>query len=338
MSSNASVQDLLSDPKSVPFRSAPIWLVWSDARLFASRIIPHFLDIFLPIPSGRGIFTDITVTGLFFQIILTIYSILLFIPLVILGILIGGLTPILVAYASAWPFLVLQGTSLVQISIRNSTVKESNRSLHSKESWLFINGVSTSRSGLVLILQRLETLFQRPVTGIHNRTLGPIIDLLECIVQRDINYSTRDVRAGYIECKRRLQDTNVKKVVLLCHSQGGIIASLVVDELLNDLNLDQLDKLEVYTFANAANHFSNPELSLNNRKYTIRHIEHYANGKDPISQIGVLAFANVSGGAVTIQTKDKKVEDPPTTSNVDLRFQGRLFVRWRMSGHLLLSH
>lgn len=339
MSSTVSVQDLLSDPQSVPYRSAPIWLFLSDLQLF-SGIIPHLFNIFLPLTPGRGIFTDITISGLILQIVLTVYSILLVIPLILLGTFVGGITPIAVAYISALPFLYLQGNTLVQIPVHQSTVKESFRRRHSKESWLFINGICTSRSGLVLILRRLETLFQRPIVGIHNRTLGPLLDLLECIVQRDISYSTRDVRQGYAECKRRLQDIDIEKVVLIVHSQGGIIASLILDEFLNDLSLQQLSKLEIYTFGNAANHFSNPVVDLSNRLYTIRHIEHYANGKDPISRIGVLEFANdrIKPTALLTQTNNKSKDDPPNTSYAGLRFNGRLFVRWNVSGHLLLSN
>ncbi|UZJ56637.1 hypothetical protein CBS101457_005957 [Exobasidium rhododendri] len=70
---------------------------------------------------------------------------------------------------------------------------------------------------------------------------------------------------------------------------------------------------------------------------------------DPISQIGVLAFANTvaassppaaaaaaaAAATVPVQASDS---DPPNTSRSDLRFNGRLFVRWKASGHLLLSN
>lgn len=31
-------------------------------------------------------------------------------------------------------------------------------------------------------------IFHRPVTGVHNRTLGILFDLVECLVQRDFGY------------------------------------------------------------------------------------------------------------------------------------------------------
>ena len=337
MSAQANVQDLLADPSSSPYRSSPIKLLLSDARLVFARVVPSFLNIFLPIPKRRGgIFTDVSAGGLFFQVILTLYSLLLFLPLLFLGVFVGGILPVLAAFASLAPFIFLQGSANVKIPIQESAVSEAFRSRHANESWLFINGICTSRSGLVLILRHLEALFQRPIEGVHNRTLGPLLDLMECILQRDVAYATEDVRVGYMECKQRLQRRDIDKVVLMCHSQGGIIASLIVDQLLNDVPHDLLRKLEVYTFASAANHFSNPRLARHQGKGAIHHIEHYANGRDPVAQIGALAFAgptSIVGG-----TAEKSAADPPSTTSIGLRFNGRLFVRWHTSGHLMLSH
>lgn len=222
---------------------------------------------------------------------------------------------------------------------------------------------------MLLDLQQLEKLFQRPIMGILNRSLGPLIDLLECIAQRDFGLHTEDVRRGYIEIREALRTPNIKSVVLLSHSQGGIIASLIVDELLATESRSDLAKLEVYSFANAANHFNNPKNAI--RQDTIRFVEHYANGLDPISQIGVLAFSP----SAQIQTSDKDGvppnppnrrksssasssqkdyfegwQDPAPVGKEDTQivatiasvsnhpFHGHLFVRWRASGHLLINH
>jgi alpha/beta superfamily hydrolase len=55
-----------------------------------------------------------------------------------------------------------------------------------------------------------------------------------------------------------LLEESTKKVVLIGHSQGGLIVTLVVDRLLSEMLQDVLAKLEVYTFASFANHFSDP--------------------------------------------------------------------------------
>lgn len=58
--------------------------------------------------------------------------------------------------------------------------------------------------------------------------------------------------------KKALSNEKNTKVVLILHSQGGIEGGIIVDWLLQSLPQNQLYKLEVYTFGNAANHFNNP--------------------------------------------------------------------------------
>lgn len=101
-------------------------------------------------------------------------------------------------------------------------------------------------------INRLSLTFQRPVQGIHNKTEGIIFDVLECLVQRTFNYATRDVREAYRVIKEHLYRRDLKKVVFIVHSQGGIQGSLVLDWLLQELPQDLLAKLEVYSFGCAA--------------------------------------------------------------------------------------
>ena len=66
---------------------------------------------------------------------------------------------------------------------------------------------------------------------------GVVFDLVECLIQRDLGYTTKDVRAAYDNIKDALVSTNPKlqKVVVIAHSQGGIILSMALDNLLSDL-------------------------------------------------------------------------------------------------------
>lgn len=107
-------------------------------------------------------------------------------------------------------------------------------------------------------LNRLALTFKRPILGIHNQTSGVIFDVIECLIQRNLNYATSDVRITYRLLKEVLYDPKKSKVVLILHSQGGIEGGLVLDWLLQEIPQDMLAKLEVYTFGNAANHFNNP--------------------------------------------------------------------------------
>ena len=97
----------------------------------------------------------------------------------------------------------------------------------------------------------ISSIFQRPVTGFQNRTHGVVYDLIECIVQRSFSHITEDTRRTYLYLKGELKKQTVTKLVVLAHSQGGIILSAALDMLLTDLPCDQLEKLEIYTFGYA---------------------------------------------------------------------------------------
>ena len=170
------------------------------------------------------------------------------------------------------------------------------------------------------------------------RSYGLPADLFECLVQRCFSYKTKDVRIAYSYVKAVLLEPTVKKVVLIGHSQGGLIASLVLDELFSELPTSCMSKLEIYTFGSAASHFPNPLVSLpiEARKpvsqilpsavhfdpppqpeRVISHIEHYANEKDMVPRWGVLHC----------------VQDI-----LDNRYAGSVFVRMGASGHLFNQH
>lgn len=180
---------------------------------------------------------------------------------------------------------------------------------------------------------------------ISTRSYGIFADLGECLIQRAISYHDFGVRLTYDQVKAFLVDPTVSKVVLIGHSQGGIIASLAIDDLLAQLPVKTMSKLEVYTFGSAASHFSNPSLapaspsspcatnqpreqssqtsSLNivqsvadltyakQGKHIISHMEHYVNEYDLVPRWGVL----------------HSVQDV-----LETRYAGSVFVRMGASG------
>ena len=109
----------------------------------------------------------------------------------------------------------------------------------------------------------------------------------------------------------------------------------MIDWLLADFPDVLFQKLEVYTFANAANHFNNPiynhapdfdraknagpGLSKPQTMRAIRHVEHYANTNDFVTQFGVLHFTHSS------QYRQS-------------RFIGRVFEYKEGAGHQLNLH
>jgi len=89
----------------------------------------------------------------------------------------------------------------------------------------------------------LASQFRRPITGIHNRSFGIIGDLLECLIQRDFSYATLDVRVTYEALSAALQDDEIHKLVVIAHSQGGILVSLALERLYSELPVQIFRKL-----------------------------------------------------------------------------------------------
>lgn len=144
------------------------------------------------------------------------------------------------------------------------------RKEHEGEVWIFINGVAAGEHWMKSNLNRLAVTFKRPILGIHNKTAGILFDVVECCIQRNWQYATKDVRVCYRIIKEKLYDPQNTKVVFILHSQGGIQGSLIIDWLLQELPQDILSKLEVYTFGNAANHFNNPHRHVRSQRAALR--------------------------------------------------------------------
>lgn len=62
-----------------------------------------------------------------------------------------------------------------------------------------------------------------------------LADLGECLVQRAFGYRGRAVRVTYDYLKACLCDPTIGKIVLVAHSQGGIVVGMALDALFADL-------------------------------------------------------------------------------------------------------
>lgn len=151
---------------------------------------------------------------------------------------------------------LLNGEDVIFHSDAEYAAPDQERFAH--EQWIFLNGVAAGSHWMKSNLNRLALTFGRPIIGIHNRTSGILFDVIECLIQRNFGYATKDVRVCYPILKEKLYDPRYSKVVFILHSQGGIEGGMVLDWLLQELPQNLLSKLEVYTFGNAANHFNNP--------------------------------------------------------------------------------
>ncbi|KAL2846047.1 hypothetical protein BJX68DRAFT_277217 [Aspergillus pseudodeflectus] len=343
--------DIPSDMDSNPFR----W-VWEDIcsvpRL--ANLIPRIILPLGPFLSGKldELYpSPPNLRALALQIFLFISQILLLFSLPV-GLLALWALPFVAHAAFYAAFAVI--TSIV---VRLLNGPPSRRSLigvpktrppvnDESELWFFINGIATGDHWHQSNLDALAENFGREIVGIHNPTKGLILDLVECLIQRDLDYKTVAIRQGRAHLRGALAAPATKKVVLIAHSQGGIIAASIIDWLFGELSYAQMQKLEVYTFGNAARQFRNPPMfedpRINSRdldhgertgtketpqprrqdhgERVLRYIEHYANTKDFVANIGVLQFTT-----------------PVAAYSSESLFSGSLFVR-QGSGHLFNMH
>ncbi|KAK2609821.1 hypothetical protein N8I77_003300 [Diaporthe amygdali] len=167
---------------------------------------------------------------------------------------------------------------------------------HPDEQWVFLNGVAVGKHWLQGNIDRLSLTFHRRVLGVHNKTSGIIFDVIQCLLERCLYFGTSDTRSCFaiISDLLRIKD---KKVILILHSQGGLEGSIILDWLMNQHSQEAMQRLEIYTFGNAANHFNDPRTSEDEEsapggfdKRAVGHIEHYANSDDFVARWGVIHF------------------------------------------------
>ncbi|KAL2434886.1 hypothetical protein ABEF95_010088 [Exophiala dermatitidis] len=329
--------------KPLPFTANPLLLILNDLWLFVQITFTWPLtaglpSIILPLSPSRSKGLDelaLTVPNAwsdFIHLILVVAQILFLISLFPLAyILLPSLYLLyIVAFVlgNQWFTVLLNGR-------RRSGFMSDPRCVQGKrvyphERWVFINGVAVGEHWLQSNLNRLAMTFRRPVLGIHNQTRGIIFDVLECIIQRDLAYPTLDIRQAYDQLLAIISDPTVHKIVLIVHSQGAIEGGMVLDWLYATVAAEQIRKLEVYTFGNAANHWNAPVISKGSpvapaptstvvdgmtngtsgrpssssrlvdagagggdrdqNGRVIKYIEHYANTGDYVSRFGILHF------------------------------------------------
>lgn len=101
-------------------------------------------------------------------------------------------------------------------------------------------------------------IFGRPITGIHNRTYGPIVDMMFNVMMPVMGMSFSSEMALNAEMREALISPSCRRVIVLAHGAGATTVSYVMDKLHADLPMDCMTKMEIYTFGSAAKHMSNP--------------------------------------------------------------------------------
>lgn len=198
------------------------------------------------------------------------------------------------------------------------------------EAWVFINGIMTDATIAQLNAAYLVRLFRRPITIIQNSTDGLVADLLECAAAKAAWRNGEAATKALPEIYRQLRDPQIERVVVIAHSQGTIIASVVLAALTGLNRFDttgtgpldlarfdppaeaELAKLELYCLANCATTMRQQAVGRR-----VPFIESYGNEFDIVARLGVLA---------------------PHPVERDVQIDGPRFIRDGAWGHLLNQH
>ncbi|KAE8145054.1 hypothetical protein BDV25DRAFT_145017 [Aspergillus avenaceus] len=324
----------------LPYTASPLKLLWADI-LLVLKSLWYLPGIVFPItPWNSGELDELypskeNILSLVVHICLALCQVFFLLSLLVcLFMQVPALWILLYIVVFLWVNNVICGWFFNgEEKILESDVPIQPKPEHERERWIFINGVAVGHHWVQHSIDRLSYTFGRKVIGVHNPTDGLVFDIIECLAQRNFTFATPDTRYGYAITKKTLLDPQYEKVVLILHSQGGIEGGLIIDWLLAELPQELLQKLEVYTFGNAANHFNNPYKSViasqsesSDRsenhgsndsvpgEKSVLHIEHYANKFDFVCVWGVLHFFGVPN-----------------------RYMGRVFVR-PGTGHQFNQH
>ncbi len=170
---------------------------------------------------------------------------------------------------------------------------------YSSEMWLFVNGVATSPAVLKANGKELARIFQRPIHLVHNPTDGVLLDLAECVLGRTFNFKTALSEYVLDIVSRAL--VGYSKVVLIGHSQGGIVVADVANALVRYCeDRDLLTNLEIYTFASAADKMLADDALSRKASHCVPYYEHFANGHDFVARLGVIGCRDSIAGPLFV--------------------------------------
>lgn len=163
--------------------------------------------------------------------------------------------------------------------------------------WFYINGLGAAPPVAMLNASELARVVQRPISLIHTPTWGLVRDIVESITARTLRKDGKLSRPAIYVLMDALQ--RYDRVVLVCHSQGTIVASYIVRKLLRHASTRPLvKKLELYCIGGVSDSLEvDAELS-REAGHPVPYVEHFANGRDYFAQIGVLSHLDTTSGTV----------------------------------------
>lgn len=122
-----------------------------------------------------------------------------------------------------WPVLDRQGSGPLEIAGRTGPADD--------ERWFFLNGICTDRRIARLNARLLSKVTGRSVTVLYNATEGFVLDLVECAFGKAWDFVTDAASANLEPLMDALCDRDVRRVVLVSHSQGTIVAAVLLKTL-----------------------------------------------------------------------------------------------------------
>jgi hypothetical protein len=101
---------------------------------------------------------------------------------------------------------------------------------HPDERWFYINGICTDRRLAELGAATLCRIFGRPFTILYSPTEGFAFDLLGSVIGKGWTI-TESATCNFAALVEALIDPEVRRVVVVCHSQGAIVAAVLIKAL-----------------------------------------------------------------------------------------------------------
>lgn len=216
------------------------------------------------------------------------------------------------SYQSRWEYISVIGQML--LPVERTSASEGTRvvvppnfqwSETTKQSkWFFLNGICTAPSMALLETEELARAFHRPIHLIHTPTYGVVWDLWDAITARTLRKDGKLARPAFNIVRNAL--LSHEHIVLLCYSQGTIIASYIVRKIFKDPELRQhAHKLEIYCLAGVADSMHIDYQLTAEHGHPVPYVEHFANGQDFFARIGVLSHYYSTSGAVFVRPEKK---------------------------------
>jgi hypothetical protein len=189
------------------------------------------------------------------------------------------------------------------------------------ESWFFINGILTNQDVARMNAAYLVHLFRRPINVLWDSTDGLGVDLVECAIEK-LGATSEEVDSAFHPLLDAISSPQNKRVVLISHSRGTLITAVLLRLIggvyrhtmagrrrdltradreairaqaaaegltvdpgrLKPVTATELDKLEVYCFANCAT-----DMVYLDPRRKLPKIESYGNEHDLVARLGMLA-------------------------------------------------